>query len=239
MHLRKLKVGQSSGLCSACNKNNFSYSLGVGNLCSECFTGRYGEITLTDFGEYYGGHSKYGLGRFKKHHSGRMFLTENYLILTKEDKSDNSNRYEIITPLTNIHLDWELEVEARRRYIEWEGTTIDNFGFGSSFLFKYRDSFQLVVPYVDEDGISQNPRFAIPTGISHWAARLYVKVVRAKISNPHSQQNISENDNPLRIASCFSCREKFPVLYLLPSSRKRWWTSLSITLGRCFDKTAL
>lgn len=211
MHLRKLKVGQSSTLCSACNKNDFSYSLGVGNLCPECFSTTYGEITLTDSGEYYGGHSRYALGRFGRHRLGRMFLTEHYLILTKEDKSDISKPFEIVIPLTSIHLDWQLEVEARRRYIGWEGTTEENFGFGSSFLFKYRDSFHLVVPYVDEDGVSQHPRFAIPTGVSHWAARLYVKFVKAKISNAHSQEKILEKDYPLTIASCFNCREKFPI----------------------------
>jgi hypothetical protein len=73
MHLGKPKLAQDLGLCTACSKNNYSFLLSVGNLCSQCFVRRYGEIILlTDSAEYYGGYNTYEVGRFRKHQSGPL-----------------------------------------------------------------------------------------------------------------------------------------------------------------------
>jgi hypothetical protein len=85
MHLRKTKLDEDSRLCSLCSKNDSYFLLSVGNLCSECFIKRYGEVTLAkDSAEYYGGDNAHVIaGRFRKHESGHLYLTENYLIFTK------------------------------------------------------------------------------------------------------------------------------------------------------------
>ena len=172
MHLGKPKLAQDLGLCTACSKNNYSFLLSVGNLCSQCFVRRYGEIILlTDSAEYYGGYNTYEVGRFRKHQSGHAYLTENYLIFAKEDKDEISKRWEIVISLSTVGLTWKSEEEGRKKRMVWEGTTIDNFGFGSGFLYKSGDTFHIVVPCVDEDGIFQYPRFGVSVAASQWATR--------------------------------------------------------------------
>jgi hypothetical protein len=134
-----------------------------------------------------------------------MYLTENHLIFAKEDKDEISRRWEIIIPLAAVVLNWKSEVEERKGYIKWEGTTVDNFGFGSGFLRKAGDQYHMVIPYLDEQGTSQYPRFNVSSA-SHWAAQLYIKSVKTKMVNP--RQNISENDTSQTISNCFNCTEK-------------------------------
>ena len=73
--------------------------------------------------------------------------------------------------------------------IEWEGININNFGFGASFLEEPGKSFIVVVPYVDENGNSQQPRFLLhpqPGSIVYpirlWISELYRMVI--KIQSP-------------------------------------------------------
>ena len=146
-------------------------------------------------------------------------MTENYVIFAKVDKDEVSKRWEIVIPLANITLDWRTEEEGRRKRIGWEGTTINNFGFGSGFLVElfsnsllYKPepggSYHLVVPYVDENGSSQYPRFNVSDTIE-WAGELHLNAIQTKMFL--SPQNALENDVPQTTNNCFNCGRKFAI----------------------------
>lgn len=62
-----------------------------------------------------------------------MYLSENYFIFAKDEK-DPAKRWEIVVPLNSVISDWSSEERERQKYTLWEGTSTNNFSFGSSFI---------------------------------------------------------------------------------------------------------
>jgi hypothetical protein len=89
-----------------------------------------------------------------------MYLTENYFIFAKEDK-DFAERWEIVIPLKSVISNRSSEEEKRQSYVEWEGTSINNFAFGSSFIRTQDKIVRIVIPYVDNNGDFQEPEFIL------------------------------------------------------------------------------
>ncbi len=89
-----------------------------------------------------------------------------------------------IIPLQSIIVGgWGIEV-GRRQEISGGGSTIDNFGFGGGTVHDSGKVCHLVVPYMDENGIPQEPRFGVSSfrgkAIREWAAKSYEQVVKEK-----------------------------------------------------------
>jgi hypothetical protein len=79
----------------------------------------YGKTLLqTDKANYNGGDKNHAIsGILSKHESGKLYLSEHYLIFVKEDK-DVSKRREMITPLKSVILVWsQKKKEDRIRFI--------------------------------------------------------------------------------------------------------------------------
>jgi hypothetical protein len=98
---------------------------------------------------------------FSDYQAGRMYLTEEYMIFTKGDKKP-SKRWDIIIPLTKVVTErWNIEEKSRRKQISGGGSGIDNLVFGAGVIHESGKSHRLVVPYIDENGIPQEPRFGV------------------------------------------------------------------------------
>jgi hypothetical protein len=153
----------------------------------ECFRHNYGKLILeSPNAEYFGGHKAYlGGGAFGRSQIGRMTLTEHYLIFATEDSSP-SKRWEIIIPLDSIIIErWSIEEEVRRSQVLGGGGFVTDFGvIGSGFLYDSGKAHHLIIPYMDENGTPQEPRFGVSSfrgkAIREWAATLYQQVVKEK-----------------------------------------------------------
>jgi Short C-terminal domain len=114
-----------------------------------------------------------------------MTLTEHYLIFATEDSSP-SKRWEIIIPLDSIIIErWGIEEEVRRSQVLGGGGFVTDFGvIGSGFLYDSGKAHHLIIPYMDENGTPQEPRFGVSSfrgkAIREWAATLYQQVVKEK-----------------------------------------------------------
>ena len=137
---RAIKTTLNPEVCHTCLENNFSFEFNSkGKLGYNCFVKEFGQILLQtprgETTEYIGGHSDYVLtGMFgKRAIEGIMYLTQKYIIFANDEK-DLSKKWEMIIPLKSIILNWELEEEMRQKYLKWDATPLDSFGFGSSFI---------------------------------------------------------------------------------------------------------
>lgn len=200
---RGIAVAKDRKLCIQCAKNKYVRTYHADhNLCSECFRREYGKLILeSPDAEYFGGHKAYlAGGAFGNHLRGRMTLTEHYLIFATED-TNPSKRWEIIIPLGSIIMErWGIEEEVRRGQVLGGGGFVGDFGvIGARFLLDSGKAHHLVVPYVDENGIPQEPRFGASSfrgkAIKEWAVTLYQQVVKEKSDSSKSSSQIS-NKNP-------------------------------------------
>jgi hypothetical protein len=197
---RTIALAKNSKLCIQCAENKYALEYKSDhNLCLDCFRRNYGKVILeAPNAEYYGGHKAYlGGGTFGKYQAGRLILSEHYIIFATEDNNP-SKRWEIIIPLQSIIVGrWGIEEVGRRQEISGGGSAIDNFGFGGGTVHDSGKAHHLVVPYMDENGIPQEPRFGVSSfrgkAIREWAAKLYQQVVKEKTgsasasSSPPSQ----------------------------------------------------
>jgi hypothetical protein len=142
-----------------------------------------------------------------------LYLTENYFIFAKDEK-EISKKWEIIIPLSSLILNWDIEEKERQKNVQWEGTTFDNFGFGSGFLRESKKSDRLVVPFIDANGSLQEPEFGGIAGVQKLAAELYRMTMKAK-ENLSEQQNISEKEVLQTTANCFNCGRQFKMYDLI------------------------
>lgn len=201
---RAIAVAKNSKLCIQCAKNKYVRTYHSDhNLCSECFRHNYGKLILeSPTAEYFGGHKAYlAGGAFGNYQEGRMTLTEHYLIFATED-TNPSKRWEIIIPLDSIVIErWGIEEEVRRRQVLGGGGFMDGFGaVGGGFLYDSGKAHHLVIPYVDENGIPQEPRFGASSfrgkAIKEWAATLYQQVVKEKTASASTLSPQIPNKNP-------------------------------------------
>lgn len=196
--------------CNVCSRNVYSFEFHMQNLCSQCFETKYGKLLLVaESTSYYGGHKKYlAGGMFSKEQSGKMYMTEQFIIFAKRDK-DPYKRWEIVIPLTSISTEkWGIEEQIRRKQIIGGGTTItDDIAIGSGVIHETGKEHHLVVVYTDENGIPHAPRFGVSSfggkAIRKWAATLYDAVVKAKLTQEVNQKSdvVDKvmNDDPIKI----------------------------------------
>ena len=158
-----------------------------------CFEEKYGRISLKEeTGEYHGGHKVHlAGGTFGDYESGKMYLTDKYLIFAKGNKNP-FKRWEIEIAINSIILEqWGVRAESRRKHIVGGSTAVtSNVAFGGGVIQEAGKKHRLLVPYIDENGILQEPIFGISSfggkAIRKWAAELYELMVKRKQS-PHQQ----------------------------------------------------
>jgi hypothetical protein len=215
--VRAIAVAKDSKLCIQCAKQKYAleYSHDY-NLCLDCFTNNYGKIILEKpDAEYYGGHKAYLSGGYHdKFQSGRLILSEHYLIFAREHK-DPAKRWEIVIPLDSVIVErWGIEEISRKQGVSGGAGDI---GIGSGMLYDSGKAHHIAIPYTDENGIPQAPRFGISSfrgkAIKEWAVKLYQQVVNEKresakflskadnIKQPLNQESASSPniDDPLKV----------------------------------------
>ena len=126
-----------------------------------------------------------------------MYLTDEYLIFAKGNK-DPAKRWEIMIPINSIVIEqWGVRAESRRKHIVGGGTALtSNVAFGGGVIQEAGKSHRLSVPYIDENGILQEPIFGISSfrgkTIRKWAAELYkLMVIRKRTMD----KNLGTHDN--------------------------------------------
>jgi len=146
---------------------------------------------------YYGGHKRYVSGGYYTNEAiGTLELSQNYLGFTEKN-----NKFNIIIPLSSIIVeDWNIETSARRK------VTSGMIGFGFGNIHESGKKHTFVVPYIDENGIRQEPQFGFITFIGRnpaekWAQVLYDKLVKVKKEKLEtSVDKLSKNEeNPLKV----------------------------------------
>lgn len=179
--------GELDKLCAICIKNKPDFKFRKENICAHCFEEKYGKILLKEeTGEYHGGHKVHlAGGTFGAFESGKMYLTDEYLIFAKGNKNP-FKRWEIEIPINSIVLEqWGVRAESRRKHIVGGSTAVtSNVAFGGGVIQEAGKKHRLLVPYIDENGILQEPVFGISSfggkAIRKWAAELYELMVKRK-----------------------------------------------------------
>ena len=182
-------------MCTVCNRDvsAATFQNGIVKMCKPCAVQKFGNTLLTaTYGQYYGGHKAYlAGGMFSDFQTGSLVMTENYLIFQKNHK-DNAKRWEIIIPFKNVIVSgWGIEEVTRRKQVSGFGGLVDvnqdgrgDIAMGGGFIHESGKAHHLVVPYVDQNGIPQQPRFGISSlggkAIREWSAKLYERVVEVK-----------------------------------------------------------
>ena len=193
-------------VCSNCSHNTKTYEIGSDNLCFICFKEKYGKIELfTKFLQYHGGHKAFlAGGMFEKYESGTGLLTKNFLIFQKFDKNP-IKQIKIVIPLKDVILDkWSIEEKSRRTSVSGMGgaisTDVGLIGGGGGVLHEEGKSHRVVLSYVDENGVLQEPRFGISSFggkvIRLWASKIYEFVIQSK-NNLKKEYEINNSKNIL------------------------------------------
>jgi uncharacterized CHY-type Zn-finger protein len=166
-------------------------------------------IKQTATAQYYGGHKAYlAGGTFGDAQNGVLILTEKYLIFNKNAMRE-SKKWQIKIPLDKIILgDWKIDEKVRRKSIAGGGIGFGLFG-GAGTIHDTGKSHDIVVPYIDENGIEQAPRFGVSSltgnAIREWAKLIYdvlVSIQKQKKSKSEKTQSYeikSIEENPLKV----------------------------------------
>jgi hypothetical protein len=89
--------------------------------------------------------------------------------------------------------------ESRRKDLSGGGIEYEGIGIGGLSMQESGKSHRLVVPYMDENGIPQQPAFGVSSfrgkAIREWASELYTRVVDAQ-SRKRKQDTISTPTAP-------------------------------------------
>ena len=203
--------------CTVCDLHPAIFEFKTSNMCDSCFVKKYGmPMMVATNAEYHGGHKAYVAGGFAiKYQLGRMYLTETYLIFSKPDK-DQSKRWEIVIPLTSVTVDkWRIEEESRRKEISGGGVGIllgsgIGGGIGGGTMHDEGKAHHIVIPYIDENMIPQEPRFGVSSfggkKIREWSEKIYEQIVKnrkndSQIAENKQQSSASKtkDDDPLHI----------------------------------------
>jgi hypothetical protein len=188
-------------ICTVCTKNVYSVSFekGAEKLCRICFEERFGKTVLTaNVAEYFGGHKAFlAGGMFSQSQIGSMLMTEKYLIYQANNK-DPTKRWEIFIPFKDVVIEgWGVQEVTRRKQITGGAAGIGDSGLiGGGFIQESGKAHHLVVPYIDQNGIPQEPRFGVSSfggkAIREWSAKLYERVAEAK----KAQQEVIQSAVP-------------------------------------------
>jgi hypothetical protein len=106
---------------------------------------------------------------------------------------DNSKTWEIKIPLSSIMIErWRIEEESRRKQVAAGGSSLENIGFGAGVIHETGKAHHIIIPYMDENGIPQEPRFGISSfqgrAIREWASQFYDQVVNVKKEKTRTDQ---------------------------------------------------
>lgn len=214
---KKVESGHNSDLlCMGCKRNAGGFfDLSSGSFCQQCSVEKFGVIILSaSNGQYHGGHKAFIAGGYaSKFELGHMYLTEQFFIFIK--KNDNpAKRIEIIISLNSVQIEgWEVEEESRRKSVGMGGlaapTGFGAAGIASGTVHDEGKAHHIVIPYVDENGIPQKPRFGISSfggkAIREWSEKVYQQIVKVKSTSRSIQEknkpiNTSgNNDDPLHV----------------------------------------
>ncbi|PJC51349.1 MAG: hypothetical protein CO032_00035 [Nitrosopumilales archaeon CG_4_9_14_0_2_um_filter_34_16] len=166
-------------------------------------------IKQTPTAQYYGGHKAYlAGGTFGDAQNGILILTEKYLIFTKNAMRE-SKKWRIVIPLDKVILgDWKIDEKVRRKSMAGGGVGFGFFG-GAGTIHDTGKSHDIIVPYVDENGIEQAPRFGVSSltgnAIREWAKLIYdvlVNIQKQKKPEPEKIESVeTENkvEDPLKV----------------------------------------
>ena len=141
-----------------------------------------------------------------------MILSEHYLIFAREHKNPEK-RWEIVIPLDSVIVErWGIEEISRKQGVSGGAGDV---GIGSGILYDSGKAHHIAIPYTDENGIPQLPRFGISSfrgkAIREWAVKLYQQVVNekresAKFLSETDKQTINQEpvsspniDDPLKV----------------------------------------
>lgn len=195
-------------LCHDCKEREGKAYIGSDFICNGCFAKRYGMIQFSSTeAEYFGGHKAYLAGGYiSDRQLGEIYLTDSYLLFLKDDE-DPAKQWAISIPLKSIIIErWGIEENIRRKQISGFGSEIGDTGIllGSGMIQESGKSHRVIVPYVDENGIPQEPRFGISSfggkKIRELAAKLYQQVVKIKSKGTElSSKKEKLNDDPLSV----------------------------------------
>jgi hypothetical protein len=183
---RQIKSDLQPNWCAECFGYEYDIILQSQKLCKNCYLKLYGTPVLyAENAEYHGGHKAYLAGGvFGKSESEKMTLTRSHLIFLKEDKNQ-LKRIDIVIPLEMVNIEsWTVREESRRKDLSGGGIGYEGIGIGGLSMQDSGKSHRLVVPYIDESGVPQQPVFGVSSfrgkAIREWASELYAKVVDAQ-----------------------------------------------------------
>lgn len=162
-------------------------------------------ILIAANGQYFGGHKAFLAGGYStKYELGNMQLREKYFIFLKRNK-DNIKQIEIIIPLISVQVDrWRIDEESRRQSVSM-GTlgTPTSFGaaaYSGGSIHDEGKAHHFVIPYIDENGILQEPRFGISSlggkAIREWSEKVYAQIVKVKRDTPKPVQEQTKSTEP-------------------------------------------
>jgi len=171
------------------------------------FETEYGKlIKRTSKALYYGGHKAYLVGgHFGDNQQGTLILTEKCLLFFK-DAFRKSKRWWIVIPLDRIIIgDWKIDEKVRRKSIVGAGMGLGfGVGIGAGYIQDEGKSHNILLPYVDENGIDQAPRFGIKSftgnAIREWAQLIYdVLVIIQKEKTTETIETETIDVKPLKV----------------------------------------
>ncbi|HZD34114.1 MAG TPA: hypothetical protein VE130_02830 [Nitrososphaeraceae archaeon] len=192
-----LMINLRPDLCRLCLRDKSYFYYDSEKLCRNCFENRWGRVIIDKQGaEYYGGHKAHlAGGLFTKAEYGSLYLTQKHVLFVHPDK-DPSKTWKITIPLSSIITErWLIEEESRRKQVAAGGSSWENIGFGTAVMHETGKAHHIVIPYMDENGIPQEPRFGISSfqgmAIREWASQFYDQVVHVKKEKSQPNQKIS------------------------------------------------
>lgn len=163
-------------------------------------------IKQTATAQYYGGHKAYlAGGTFGDAQNGVLILTEKYLIFNKNAMRE-SKKWQIRIPLDKVILgDWKIDEKVRRKTMAGGGIGFGFFG-GAGTIHDTGKSHDIVVPYIDENGIEQAPRFGVSSltgnAIREWAKLIYdilVNIQKEKNGEAEKTEIKSSEEDLLKV----------------------------------------
>lgn len=183
--IHKLKTLMEEGE----NQKNTEEIEGENQKTEQELRGEFGTVIKeTPSGQYYGGHNAYlAGGTFGDAQNGVLTLTEKYLIFNKNAMRE-SKRWQIVIPLDKVIVgDWKIDEKIRRKSMAGGGIGFGLFG-GAGTIHDTGKSHDIVVPYVDENGMDQAPRFGVSSitgnAIREWAKLIYDALVKIQKEKP-------------------------------------------------------
>jgi hypothetical protein len=201
--IRLLAMFNGVVICTNCYRNSSSFLFSEHQICTPCFKQKYGEIVLhVKNGEYYGGH-KFHLagGKLGDHEVGELYLTRDYLIFIKYSR-DSQGTWDITIPLGSIIIEqWNTQQESRRTSFSGGGIGNEDFMVMGGLVRESGKRHRLVIPYIDQNGISHVPIFGVSSmsgkAIKEWAMQLYHLVSNHERTIPQTVVNSQIATEPL------------------------------------------